>query len=625
MISFSFGAPVLGQNNQADIRLLQVDTSGFPEISFFLEASQQDAAILSNLNEESIQVLEDDLNLRPVNTLEKVEPGIQVILAYNLGPALSNTTVNGGTRYQAVNESMISWLHSLDGTSPDDFSLATNTGLQSIRLTDPQLFAEELSTYDPQLATNQPNLTSLLQSLDLSTDPNPNPLMKRVIFYVTPQPNVTNLSAVPGLIDRAIQQDVKVFIWLVAPASVETSNPVAYDLLNQLAEKTGGKFFLYTGQEVLPDPEAYLRPMRSLYSVSYQSVINQPGTHQISVEIQQGSSVLESDHIDVRLAIRPPNLILLDPVLSIERTWQNNADDQKDLSLFPKSETINFITEFPDGFPRDLVQAQLLVNGEVVKEFKTPPFTQFLWDISEIDTNQDVEISIKVQDELGLVGQSEPALVQVTVAEPPLSFWQSIIRFQLSTERWIILASVLTTGAVLVVAVVLAGRRRNDWREKSAAREKRTDPLTQPVAIRQEIPRSSPVKYDNYPKTSGQAVSAWLVPLNERFEVIRSKAIPLNQPELIIGRDAKKAGLVIPSAAMAGVHARLTHKSNGEFWLADNGSEAGTWVNFTPVSTQGMRLQHGDLIHFARNAYRFELINPPEDREPQLISYNGDI
>ena len=144
MISFSFGAPVLGQNNQADIRLLQVDTSGFPEISFFLEASQQDAAILSNLNEESIQVLEDDLNLRPVNTLEKVEPGIQVILAYNLGPALSNTTVNGGTRYQAVNESMISWLHSLDGTSPDDFSLATNTGLQSIRLTDPQLFAEEV-------------------------------------------------------------------------------------------------------------------------------------------------------------------------------------------------------------------------------------------------------------------------------------------------------------------------------------------------------------------------------------------------------------------------------------------------------------------------------------------------
>jgi len=520
---------------------------------------------------------------------------------------------------------MISWLHSLNGTSPDDFSLATNTGLQSIRITDPQLFAEGLSTYDPQLATNQPNLTSLLQSLDLSTDPNPNPLMKRVIFYVTPQPNVTNLSAVPGLIDRAVQQDVKVFIWLVAPASVETSNPVAYDLLNQLADKTGGKFFLYTGQEVLPDTEAYLRPMRSLYSVSYNSAINQPGTHQISVQIQKGNSILESEHVNVPLTIRPPNLILLDPVLSIDRTWQNNGDNQKELSLFPTSENINFITEFTDGFPRNLVQAQLMVNGEVVKESKNPPFTQFSWDLSEIDTTQVVEISIMVQDELGLVGQSEPALVQVMVAEPPLTFWQSIIHFQLSTERWIILASVLTTGAVLVVAVVLVGRRRDVWRERSAAREKRTDPLTQPVAIRQEIPRSGPVKYNSYPKTSGQAVSAWLVPLNERFEVIRSKAIPLNQPELIIGRDEKKAGLVIPSAAMAGVHARLTHDSKGEFWLADNGSEAGTWVNYTPVSTQGMRLQHGDLIHFARNAYRFELINPPEDREPQLISYNGDI
>jgi hypothetical protein len=625
VISFCFGTPVFGQNDLAGIRLLQVDTSGFPKISFYLESSQPDASILSNLSEQSMQVMEDGINLRPVDTLQRIEPGIQVILAYNLGPALSNTTVNGGTRYQAVNESLINWLLSLQETGPDDFSLATNTGLQSIRLNDPVLFADELSTYDPQLATNQPNLTSLLQSLDLSTDPNPNPLMKRVIFYVTPQPNITNLSAVPGLIDRAVQQDVKVFVWLVAPASVETSNPVAYDLLKQLTEKTGGEFFLFTGQEALPDPEDYLRPLRSLFSVTYTSVINQPGTHQIAVQIQRGDTLLESEHINVPLAIRPPNLILLEPVLNIDRTWQNGGANQNELSLFPKQDTINFITEFPDGFPRDLVKAELLINGEVVKESNSPPFNQFVWDFSEIDTSQVVEVSIAVQDVLGLTGQSSPALVQVTVAEPPLTFWQSIIRFQLTTERWIILASVLTTGAVLVVAIVLASKRRNYWREKSAAREKRTDPLTQPVPILQEIPRSSPIKTNSYPKTSGLAVSAWLVPLNERFEVIRSKAIPLNQPELIVGRDEKRAGLVIPSAAMAGVHARLTQSGKNDFWLADNGSEAGTWVNYTPVSTQGIRLQHGDLIHFARNAYRFELINPPVDREPQLMTYNGEI
>ena len=60
-ICFCFGTPVYGQNALAGIRLLQVDTSSFPEISFYLEASQQDASILSNLSEQSIQVLEDGI------------------------------------------------------------------------------------------------------------------------------------------------------------------------------------------------------------------------------------------------------------------------------------------------------------------------------------------------------------------------------------------------------------------------------------------------------------------------------------------------------------------------------------------------------------------------------------
>ncbi len=624
-IGLSIYGPVLAQSTVVDLQLLQVDISQFPVITFYLQGGQNDSALLSSLTEQSMQVLEDDRNLRPVSTLEQFEPGIQVILAYNLGPALAQTTVNGGTRYQAVNESLISWFNTLPGNSPDDFSLATNTGLQSIRVKDPMKFSDELVTYDPNLMTNQPNLTSLLQSLDLATDPNPNPLMKRAIFYVTPQPNVTNLNAFPGLIDRAVQQGVKVFVWLVGPQSVATSNPVAVDLLTQLADKTGGSFFLYSGQEALPNPEDYLRSMRTIYSVSYSSGINQPGTHQISVQIQKGDTTLETSHVNVPISVQPPNLILINPVLSIERNWQTVPGNGNESILIPSEETVEFIYEFPDGFVRDIKSASFLVNGTVVAESISPPFNQFVWDFSEIDTTQVIELSIEIEDLLGLKAQSQPALVQISVAEPPLTFWQSLVRLQLSTERWIILGSVLTTGAVLVIAIVLAGKRRSYWRDQSAARDRRTDPLTQPVAIHQEIPRKSTVISSNYPNINGQPVKAWLVPLNERFEVIRAKAIPLNQPELIIGRDEKKAGLVILSPAMAAVHAHLTQSGKSGFWLADNGSEAGTWVNYAPVSMQGIHLQHGDLVHFAKNAYRFELTNPPEDREPQLISYNEDI
>jgi hypothetical protein len=35
--------------------------------------------------------------------------------------------------------------------------------------------------------------------------------------------------------------------------------------------------------------------------------------------------------------------------------------------------------------------------------------------------------------------------------------------------------------------------------------------------------------------------------------------------------------------------------------------------------TTPRRLQHGDVLHFGRLAYRFMLLNPPEKLAPQVI------
>lgn len=281
--------------------------------------------------------------------------------------------------------------------------------------------------------------------------------------------------------------------------------------------------------------------------------------------------------------------------------------------------------EFPDGFQREIVATRLYENGNLLIEQTTPPFDHFVWDLSQYQNSQIAELELEVEDNLGIKSRSIPMDVQINVAEKPLTFWESLLKLQLTTERWIILGSVLTTGIVLVLAIVLAGKRRNFWRQHTAARERRTDPLTQPVPIRQEISRLGNVVPGPYPLVKGQEVSAWLVPLNDRYEAIRTKAIPLTRPELIIGKDSQQSGLVIPSPAMSDVHARLTRDHAGDFWLADNNSAAGTWVNYAPLSSLGCRLKHGDLVHFAKNLYRFELTNPPPDREPQLITYNNDI
>jgi pSer/pThr/pTyr-binding forkhead associated (FHA) protein len=58
------------------------------------------------------------------------------------------------------------------------------------------------------------------------------------------------------------------------------------------------------------------------------------------------------------------------------------------------------------------------------------------------------------------------------------------------------------------------------------------------------------------------------------------------------------------------LHARLKEKG-GEYFLSDEKSVAGTWVNYEQL-TGPRSLNHGDVIHFGRLSYRFMLRKPPE-------------
>jgi hypothetical protein len=615
---------VVAQQAEGEAVISQLEAGQFPLMTFYLETRLADSSSLSRLSEEHISVIEDGAEPVPIQSLEVFQPGFQVIVAYNIGPAMANTTQGGKSRFLAINEALLDWLGSRPDNSPDDFSLAGNTGLQSIRMESAVEFANALASYQPDFVQNQPNLTSLLQALDLSTDPNPHPLTKRTILYITPQPTAAQISAFPGMIDRAVRQNVQVNVWLVAPASAPEINAAVVEPLLELAERSGGEFFLFSGVEELPDPEDYFRDRRFLHQVQYRSAINSGGNHIIRTKIDYLGVTIQSNMLQVELNVQPPNPVLIDPPLSIDRTW-NMAEDPENLNLLPVQQTVSFFNEFPDGHQRELVSARLLIDDVVVAEINKAPFQSFDWDVSTFDVTRNISLKVEVEDNLGLVGQTQPVLVSVSVAERPLTFWQSLLTMQMTSERWIILGSVVTTGSVLVVAIILAGRRRAYWRERSAARKLRTDPLTQPVIIRQESLRSAAIPAAQYPQVGGQNVAAWLVPLNERFEAMRQKAIPLNRSELVIGRDTHLANLVISSEAIEMLHAVLTRKADEEYWLADNHSAAGTWVNYAPLSAQGLRLQHGDLVHFAKTAYRFEIVNPPDDREARLITYNKEI
>jgi len=101
-------------------------------------------------------------------------------------------------------------------------------------------------------------------------------------------------------------------------------------------------------------------------------------------------------------------------------------------------------------------------------------------------------------------------------------------------------------------------------------------------------------------------------------------AIPLTRAEVTIGRDPNQATCLLDDPSVDGLHARLRVDAAGRFLLADQGSIAGTWVNYAPISSEGTPLEHGDLIHFGRAVFRFQVGKPVSPHKPSIINLNPE-
>ena len=115
-----------------------------------------------------------------------------------------------------------------------------------------------------------------------------------------------------------------------------------------------------------------------------------------------------------------------------------------------------------------------------------------------------------------------------------------------------------------------------------------------------------------WPRTSPPNAPARLVALDESEQPLTGGIVYLSRQEITFGSDPKRATQVLNSPTVDSLHARLFHNPEGEFFLADQGSIAGTWINYAPVTSTGARLEHGDLIHIGKTMFRFELTNPDQ-------------
>lgn len=601
--------------------IVRIDAQNFPQVSALLDVYNANGGFVSGL-EPSALVAYEDGSTRPVDALTQASVPVQIVVAINPAPALDMRDSLGIARFARVVESLGNWANAQPADSRDDMSLVWLSGSLITHATVKDWFVS-LNSFKPDFRNSTPHLQTLSNALDTVNMPAGQPGMKRAILFITPSMDDTNIdNTIAPLIKRAVESKVRVFVWFVGAEGEFVS--ASANAFKSLALQTNGSFSAFSGTESLPDLNIYFEPLRHIYSLTYTSGLTTAGDHSLGIYVETPQGQIPALDKIFSVDIQPPNPIFISPPLQITRQPPASDPYNPDV-LTPAQQIIKVIVEFPDGHKRNLKRTALYVDGLVVAENTSVPFETFVWDLSVYDASGQHTIIVEAEDELGLKKSSIGIPVTLTVVQVPRGVQALFARY----SSYLILGAIALAGFALV-GILLRSRAGNTAPQErnGNGKNKFEDPLTQPVAALTEPPVSATKKVKTEPRrpiklqkpARLEDASAYLIRLTNGGEPASVAPIPVLEKEMTIGTDPVQSMHVLDDPSISPLHARIKQSEDGVFRIYDHGSVAGTWVNFDPVPREGIRLAHGDRIHFGQMVYRFDLKQPPAESEPRVVS-----
>lgn len=621
-LSLIFTTPVNAQTAN-DARLFSPNTGTFPKIGIYLDAHDTHGGFMHGIHLDDVQVFEDDRQIK-ISEFKEIRPGVQIVIALNPGRSFLVRNSKGLSRYDIIASSITSWAMSRTGSTLDDMSLIVPDSPGRTHLVDPLDLAQATSAYIVNDKTISPNLDLVSDAIDLANDPPPRAGMERVILLFTSPLENNQSQGIQDLVTRAAQNQIRIFIWLVgAPDSFNEKNIAG---LESLATQTGGAFIPYTADEMISNLEDYLDPLRSVYYLEYQSLIRKTGTHQLLAQFQYNGEQITTPLLNFEIEISPPKPAFVFPPTAISRTepTEKNPNHRNEIQAkeyLPKEVSLQILVEFPDSRPRSLVRSTLYIDQVVAAENLKAPFDQFIWDISKYtETGQHV-MRVEVEDSLGLIGSSIETPVDVLLPTPHFS-----LAAKLSPHLpWI--ASLVAAGSGLLLAFILLVNGKihpnshgwlKDFRKTNRNRNK--EMIKPPAADSFGIGGRKKANWTEFfqksPPLAPQAL-AYLIPVENGETTQNLAPIPITQGVYIVGRDSLLPSLTKGNPTIEPEHARITRRKDQNFYINDMGTRAGTWVNYTPITGEGVLIEHGDLIHFGSIAVQFS--QPDHNNHKKIV------
>lgn len=575
-----------GAQVRATVGISQPETQEFPTVRLLVSVKDNTGRRIPGLPASSFSAIEDDYLLSEVQ-VEEVLVGTRQVFVINTGAGLRVRDSHGRTRFDFVRSALVDlWRLPQAGlVGVDDLSLLTGDGLLVQHSQAAAMLASALAFAEPDLEQAEVGLDLLLQGLDFTADPGEGALKPGNLIFVTPLVQPSGELSLANAIALARQSGTSVYpVLLAAPESLE--DPAVEDL-RQLAEATGGEFVFFNPESGLAFLAERILESRVQYLLSYESRASQSGPHAVQVRVTGDGLEAISELRGFEVEVLPPEVTFIQPPLEIVRQSEDPAVEPR--ALPPTSQPLQLLITFPDRHPRDIQRSALLVDGEVVVQNLRAPFDAFEWDLRSYVVDEQHVLSAMVQDSLGLEASSIEIPVEIHIEAAS----RGLTALQPAVGPLAAVAAILIAGSVLAVGLLALGRRSRAERSDLAPK-----------------PRLNPLKRTRMQKAPVGDAEAHLIPV-----VPQGPAVPLLGLDVVLGRDPSLAAIVLDDPSVDGMHARLIRQAGGRYLLRDQGSIAGTWVNYHLVPQGGTLLEHGDLLQLGRVEFRFEVVGEAPRRE----------
>lgn len=588
-----------------------VDSSGFPNVTFSLRAVDLTNKAVGGLSASNITVYENGEEVSDLQVTPHTDGPIALIFLVDQGRLANFTSFTLSNTRLAIT-TLVSGGYFIDGRDTVQVLGRQNVNSdQTVELLPPTSKATDLTTWAANFNFDRGSGSTrgllgiedaIKQMSQLVSVPGS---QTAAIIYLgryieDPSPQVS-VSGAQNTATAARRDSISIYILQTDP------NKSRKDALQVLAESSGGQ---YAGLDrsgfmsAVSSVYNTIASQRSYYSVSYRSTLGSSGEREITINATEKPATGVTGTFSINL--QPASLTITEPVAG--STIRREAQLGEGNTLSADTSRVNVVASvsWPDGFSRNIRSAELFANGNPEGSADIVPGSdqlKFVWDPSDIvdEGLNPVKLEVKATDELGLESSVETG-VSVQVIIPPTATPEGP-PVATMVGGGVALFCILGFVALAIVGAVYFFVIR------------RPEPVAREVPDAAPEPRNTIMGADAFPGL----VLANLT-LLEGPQGLIGETFRIYMATTVIGRNPSATDVTFypdEDSSVSRMHCTIQMGDDASFRLTDNASSAGTRLNGRRIQpNEPVVLADGDEIvlgDLARRGVKLQFNLPSRD------------